>query len=96
MLLASARVALVAARGLSQQLTAMAESPKPPAALSTLRRLKEEVSTTLPFMELPFFNGLGGFTSDGKEYAIYLGPRLTNTGAMGERFRELEFWRHGV
>ena len=28
----------------------------------------------LPFMELPYFNGLGGFTPDGREYAIYLGP----------------------
>jgi cyclic beta-1,2-glucan synthetase len=25
-------------------------------------------------MELPYFNGLGGFTPDGREYAIYLGP----------------------
>jgi cellobiose phosphorylase len=75
LLLASARVALVAARGsLAQQLTKMPESPKPPAALSTPRRFKEEISAMLPFMELPFFNGLGGFTADGKEYAIYLGP----------------------
>ena len=97
LLLASARVALVAARGsLSQQLTAMAESPKPPAALSTLRRLKEEVSTTLPFMELPFFNGLGGFTSDGKEYAIYLGPGSRTPRAVGQRIREPEFRRPGV
>ena len=28
----------------------------------------------LPFLELPYFNGLGGFTSDGREYAIYLKP----------------------
>lgn len=26
----------------------------------------------LPFLELPYFNGIGGFTQDGKEYAIYL------------------------
>ena len=25
-------------------------------------------------MQLPYFNGLGGFTADGREYAIYLGP----------------------
>ena len=25
-------------------------------------------------MELKYFNGLGGFTQDGKEYVIYLGP----------------------
>ncbi len=31
-------------------------------------------------MELPFFNSIGGFTPDGKEYAIYLGPNI-NTPA---------------
>ncbi len=31
-------------------------------------------------MELPYFNSLGGFTPDGREYAIYLGPD-TNTPA---------------
>ena len=28
----------------------------------------------MPFLELPYFNGLGGFTKDGREYAIYLAP----------------------
>jgi cyclic beta-1,2-glucan synthetase len=28
----------------------------------------------LPFMELKYFNGLGGFTEDGKEFVIYLAP----------------------
>ena len=28
----------------------------------------------MPFLELPYFNGLGGFTADGREYAIYLAP----------------------
>ena len=31
-------------------------------------------------MELSYFNSLGGFTPDGREYAIYLGPS-TNTPA---------------
>jgi len=75
LLVASARVVLVAARGsLAQQLSTMAETPKLPPPLSTSRRLKEELSTPLAFMELAYFNGLGGFTPDGKEYAIYLGP----------------------
>ena len=34
----------------------------------------EEPSPELPFVELPYFNGTGGFTADGKEYVIYLGP----------------------
>lgn len=37
-------------------------------------------SATLPFMELAYFNSLGGFTPDGREYAIYLGPN-THTPA---------------
>jgi hypothetical protein len=37
------------------------------------RQFREEPSGPLPFMELKYFNGLGGFTEDGKEYAIYLG-----------------------
>ncbi len=28
----------------------------------------------LPFLELEYFNGVGGFTPDGREYAIYLAP----------------------
>jgi len=35
---------------------------------------------SLRFMELPYFNSLGGFTPDGREYAIYLGPN-THTPA---------------
>jgi cyclic beta-1,2-glucan synthetase len=74
LLLAVARVMLVAARGpLAQQLAAPADTPLPPP-LAVPRQLEEEVSAPLPFMELPYFNGLGGFTPDGKEYAIYLGP----------------------
>jgi len=75
LLLSSARVSLVAARGtLVQQLAAPAEAPRWPAQPAAPRPPKEEPSAPLPFMELPYFNGLGGFTTDGKEYAIYLGP----------------------
>src|SRR5262249_15966360 len=28
----------------------------------------------LPFLELSYFNGIGGFSRDGKEYSTYLGP----------------------
>jgi cellobiose phosphorylase len=71
----AARVVLVAARGsLAQQLAAPLPRPPLPPALPKNGRLKEEPSPPLPFMELPYFNGLGGFTPDGREYAIYLGP----------------------
>ncbi len=74
LMLSAARVALVAARGpLSQQLGVSRDAPDLPAQLVP-RKIQEEPSTPLPFMELPYFNGLGGFTPDGREYAVYLGP----------------------
>ena len=74
LILSAARVALVAARGpLPQQLGAPTEPAELPDALR-VRHIPEEPSLPLPFMELAYFNGLGGFTPDGREYAIYLGP----------------------
>ncbi len=77
LLAAVARVVLVASRGpLVQQLAqpAQSESTRVPAPLAVGRRYEEEPSAPLPFMELPYFNGLGGFSLDGREYAVYLGP----------------------
>ena len=75
LLFAAARVVLVAARGsLAQQLGIPAELVELPPPLSVGRQAAEEPSAPLPFLELPYFNGLGGFTPDGREYAIYLGP----------------------
>jgi cyclic beta-1,2-glucan synthetase len=74
LMLAAAHATLVAARGpLPQQLASAAEPPEMPGRLPT-RRVVEEPSAALPFMELSYFNGLGGFTPDGREYAIYLAP----------------------
>ena len=50
-----------------------AEVPELPEFLAQDAR-PADPSAPLPFMELPYFNGLGGFTPDGREYAIYLGP----------------------
>ncbi|MEW6183019.1 MAG: glucoamylase family protein [Bacillota bacterium] len=75
LLLAVARAVLVAARGpLVQQLRITTERRELPPPLTVGRRGSEEPSMPLPFLELPYFNGLGGFTPDGREYAIYLGP----------------------
>jgi cellobiose phosphorylase len=75
LLLSAAHVVLVASRGeLHQQLGSTPAPPKIPPRFTPSRQLKEEPSAPLPFMELQYFNGLGGFTEDGKEYAIYLGP----------------------
>lgn len=74
LLLASAHAALVATRGsLAQQMSRPARRVELPSDLEP-RRSREEPSGPLPFLELPYFNGLGGFTADGREYAIYLGP----------------------
>jgi cyclic beta-1,2-glucan synthetase len=77
LLMASASIVLTGNRGsLQQQMASVAEGlpipllvPKPP--------FYEEPSRQLPFLELPYFNGIGGFTHDGREYAIYLGPGVT-------------------
>jgi cellobiose phosphorylase len=72
---AAARMVLVAARGtLRQQLAATAPVATKPQPLSPAHQFREEPSAPLPFMELDYFNGLGGFTQDGKEFVIYLGP----------------------
>jgi cyclic beta-1,2-glucan synthetase len=72
--LSAAHVSLIAARGpLSQQLAAHSETPEAPLRIRT-RTIAEEPSAPLAFMELPYFNSLGGFTPEGHEYVIYLGP----------------------
>jgi len=74
LLKASASVVLVAARGtLPQQLGIPVEMPELPGPLVRKRAFRDP-SAPLPFMELNYFNSLGGFTPDGREYAIYLGP----------------------
>jgi cyclic beta-1,2-glucan synthetase len=73
LILAVSSVVLSGSRGpLQQQLVAGAESATPPPFAPTGGQ--EEPSQPLPFLELPYFNGLGGFTPDGREYAIYLKP----------------------
>ena len=75
LILTTARVTMMAARGpMAQQLAAPGEPPAAPASLAT-RHVADEPSAALPFMDLSYFNGLGGFTPDGREYVIYLGPR---------------------
>lgn len=75
LILFTARVILVAARGtLRQQLVSPIQLNPNPPALRIDRRIKDEPSKPLPFMELVNFNGYGGFTKDGRHYAIYLGP----------------------
>ena len=37
-----------------------------------------------PDMDLIFYNGIGGFTSDGREYVITTSKDRSNTGTMGK------------
>jgi cyclic beta-1,2-glucan synthetase len=76
LLKAASGVVLVAARGaLSQQLGVHLDVPEL-SELIAKRRPLSDASAQLPFMELPYFNSLGGFTPDGREYAIYLAPEM--------------------
>lgn len=74
LLMAVACEVLVAARGtLPQQLGISREIPELPEPI--MPRIEgRDPSLQLPFLELDYFNSLGGFTQDGREYAIYLGP----------------------
>jgi len=77
LLKAAAAVTLVAARGpLPQQLGVLPEALYPD--METIERKPDarDPSAVLPFLELPYFNSLGGFTTDGREYAVYLGEGM--------------------
>lgn len=73
LILSVARAVLVAARGsLRQQLVTPIEPANLAPRLIPHRSIQEEPSPRLPFWELPFYNGIGGYSKDGKEYVIYL------------------------
>jgi cyclic beta-1,2-glucan synthetase len=77
LILAASSIVLSANRGsLQQQLAAGVESLPLPKFVPSGDG-PEEPSRSLPFLELPYFNGLGGFSPDGREYAIYLKPGTT-------------------
>ncbi len=74
LLLAASRAVLNGNRGsLQQQLAPAGSIPDQPVFVRSGSGA-EEPSTPLPFLELPYFNGIGGFTPAGREYAIYLSP----------------------
>ena len=75
LILSSSRAVLLSARGaLARQLPAVREPSPPAIPFVPASGGPEEPSRQLPFLELAYFNGVGGFSKDGKEYAIYLGP----------------------
>ncbi len=78
LILSASRVVLAGSRGsLARQLPPPRELPAVAAPFVPKSGVAEEPSRQLPFLELAYFNGVGGFTHDGREYAIYLGPGTT-------------------
>jgi cyclic beta-1,2-glucan synthetase len=75
LIMAASRATLVAGRGsLAQQLGSPAEAVELPPPLRVDATVREDVSKPLPAVALEYPNGLGGFTRDGREYVITLGP----------------------
>ena len=74
LLFAASRAVLSGNRGSLQRQLAATEVLAPPRPFVPLSAPSVEPSSPLPFLELPYFNGLGGFTADGREYATYLAP----------------------
>ena len=77
LLSAAARVVLVAQRGsLFDQLDRISESAARPASEARARPGAPEAAAPAPTLSnsLEFFNGLGGFADDGREYVTILGP----------------------
>jgi cyclic beta-1,2-glucan synthetase len=74
MLRSAARAVLLSRRGsLAEQVKRLEEpepAPPPPARVAPLREAPEVAP---PRQELEFFNGLGGFADDGREYVTILG-----------------------
>ncbi|HTL60005.1 MAG TPA: glucoamylase family protein [Nitrospira sp.] len=72
-----ARVVLLSRRGtLAEQVTRLQRrSSTPPPKLPSPRRSRR-LDVPLPERELEFFNGLGGFADDGREYVTILGEGL--------------------
>ena len=71
----AARVVLHDDQGaLAQQLSNRVHSEPLPALLRIRARLETKPPIEWPMPDLLFFNGLGGFTRDGREYVIRLSP----------------------
>ena len=78
LLIAVARVVLLAQRGrLSDQLDISDLSSRPARPRRYARSRPASVEPPLPLPDLEFFNGLGGFADEGREYVIYLAPGLS-------------------
>jgi len=78
--LAASRVVLVGSKGrLGRQLVSIADAFPPVLTFNTPASSFEGrfSPSNLPFMELDYFNGIGGFSRTETEYCVYLDGRLT-------------------
>ncbi|MES1972917.1 MAG: glucoamylase family protein [Pseudomonadota bacterium] len=74
LLTSAARVVLRAERGgLAEQLAHISDSRRP-ARPARKAATHEPVSQGTAPLQLEYFNGIGGFADDGKEYVVVLGP----------------------
>ena len=71
---AVARVLLAADEPLKEQINRKAVEEKYPAKINFPEIQKEENVPRLTLSKLDFFNGVGGFAQNGREYVIYLRP----------------------
>ncbi len=72
-----ARVVLLSRRGtLAAQVTRLQRRHSTPPPVLPARRRGRRLDVPLPERELEFFNGLGGFADDGREYVTILGEGL--------------------
>ena len=75
LLFSAARVVLVGERGrLADQLERAPEARPSPRPVARRAVPASELQVSRPPLGVEFFNGLGGFAEDGREYLIMLGP----------------------
>jgi cyclic beta-1,2-glucan synthetase len=90
LLQAVARVVLMAESGsLEEQLDQIPAKPQMPPALRPSRAAVRDARVPSPARDLIHFNGLGGFTRDGREYVITLAQGQTRPplGSISSRTR---------
>ena len=86
LLRAAARVEIVARRGsLSEQVVRLGRSRPGPVPPRHRAPPESTEAVAPPVLDLEFFNGLGGFTADGREYVTALGTGRVDAGSLAQR-----------